>query len=232
MKPFVILLSILSLTACGGGSGGTSNSTSNPGTVTPDDPNVPGIDDELTAAEQLFGQGNGIGATPTTLLARTDDLGFEYLSFGAWGNVYDLRETDTTKMVKIYGSNTFITGQHLEFTTQQLQTMQSWTNAKDVSVADSTYTGPAIMYYMPHNPSGDVTESDYGTMQLSFGHDISNSVLNFVMHNPANSISLNSTDDVYTTGFSEDRNNVVVVYGVYENNALNLRIYHGYGTKQ
>ena len=235
MKHFVILLSILSLTACGGGSGGSS--PSNPGPVNPGNTNVPGLDDELTAAEQLFGQGNGTGATPTALLARTDNLGFDYLSFGAWGNIYNLKESDTTKLLKILVPseptyNAFISGNHLEFTTQQLETMQNWTHTKDSRVAEATYTGPAIMYYMPFNPSGAVTESDHGTMQLSFGQDIANSVLNFVMHNPSNNISLNSADDVYSTNFSEDMNNVVVVYGMWENNAHNLRVYHGYGSKQ
>ena len=261
MKKFLSLFLVIILVGCGGGSGGTSNSTSNPGTVTPDeptvipdDPNIPGIDDELTAAEQLFGQGNGTGATPTTLLTRTDALGFDYLSFGAWGNVYDIKyNEDPTPNIAYFDGQQ---GGHYSFiTNSENEYMTSWNTTANASVANRVFTGPAIMHNVTkydsridyptcqqctttfkHNP-------DYGTLQLAFGHDITNYILTFKMNNPENNLVLTLPEDAnglmyLATKFNEQRDKVYIFhrteaeredpYGYIEH----YKEYQGYGIKQ
>ena len=212
MKKILSLFMILILAGCAGGGsgGGSTNGNANQGET----PVIPGQDDpnigeELTAAEQLFGQGNGTGATPTELLPRTDNLGFEYLSFGAWGNVYDIKHNDdpTPNIAYFEGQQ----GGHYSFITNaENENMNSWNHTANASVADSVFAGPAIMHnvtkydtkidivnpcptcgytiYFKHDP-------DYGTMQLAFGHDITNYVLTFTMNNPENNLVLTYPND-------------------------------------
>lgn len=247
MKKILSLLLVIVLAGCGGGSGGTSNSTSNPGTITPDeptvipdDPNVPGIDDELTAAEQLFGQGNGTGATPTNLLLRTDDLGFNYFSFGAWGNVYDIKMHDGT--YQYYGGLTDI-GYYTFIPNSENENMNSWNKYPDASVADSVFAGPAIMtHQVTYSANGSSTTfntyPDYGTLQVSFGHDINDFVINFKMHNSENDLVLTSStisgNSVWK--FNDERDKIRVNYTQFSHELdepfWHNKIYQGYGTKQ
>lgn len=263
MKKILSLVLTLLLVACGGGS------SSNPATTNPEndqvdpiitpDPNIPDILDELSAAEQLFGQGKGTGATPTDLLAQTDNLGFDYLSFGAWGKVYDIKHNeDPTPNIAYFD------GQHGGYysfiTNTENEHMKSWNNTANASVANSVFTGPAIMHnvtayntkididnpcptcgyttYFKHNP-------DYGTLQLAFGHDISNYVVTFTMNNPENNLVLtypNGAGNGYSNiKFDDTREKVHIFYrdsvpGVGCEDPYcyiqHYKEYEGYGIKQ
>ncbi len=245
MKKILSLLLVIVLVGCGGGS-----SPSNPGPVNPGDPNVPGIDDELTAAEQLFGQGNGTDANPTELLTRLDNTNAEYVSFGAWGNVYDLIPTQAgATIVGPLGVKQY-RWYHYDFTPQQNAEMAGWTTPVDTSLANATFKGPAIMNAfdntIPEGYEPHLLPGDYGSMEVKFGMDVNSPIINFVMNNPDNNISLYGTTSAGSiVGLSNDKNNIHVQYerdipsrvyidepGYYTYEAPQHLIYKGYGTKQ
>jgi hypothetical protein len=249
MKKILALVLTLLLTACGGGGGSTgssgNSSGSNPGNTPGEDPivpdpNDPNIIEELTAAEQLFGQGNGTGATPTNALFRTDDLGFPYYSFGAWGNVYDIKMNDGT--YQYYGGLVDI-GYFTFIQNAENAGMNSWNKYPDVSVADSTFKGPAIMnHQVIYSANGGSTTfyyyPDYGSLQVSFGHDINDYIINFVMHNPENNLTLTSEtvsgNSIWKLNDERDKIRVQYSQFTHEENEpfWHTRIYQGYGIKQ
>lgn len=268
MKKYFVLISVIALAACTSGSGGSGsgnsgfNSGSNPGEdpIIPD-PNDPNIIDELTAAEQLFGQGNGTGATPTDLLAQTDNLGFDYLSFGAWGNVYDIKYVEDNITGSDIAYFNEMQGAYYSFiTNSENEHMASWNKTADASVADSVFTGPTIMHNVTkydtkidiENPCptcGYITyfkhDPDYGTLQLAFGHDISNYVVTFTMNNPENNLVLtypNGAGNGYPNiKFDDTREKVHIFYrdsmpGVGCEDPYcyiqHYKEYEGYGIKQ
>ena len=214
MRKYITLVSILSLAACGGGSGGG---------------------DGLTPAEHLFGVGIGTGQTPSHLVPREDGNGFEILSFGAWGNVYEITP------INGYGTFEYLgevqNPENLTmyaFTGQQNLQMAQWGYAKDASVSNAVFTGPAVMLgYHNINQSNHVfhvaDSSDYGTVKIKYGYDISNPPsIEFVMSNPENNLTTTSA----TINFSEDRNNVRIWTEVRDDNDWNkYKSYTGYGHK-
>lgn len=211
MKNVVLLTLILLLSACGGGSSGGGNG--------------------LSPAENLFGAGIGTGQVPTHLVPREDGAGFEILSFGAWGNVYDIKRTSENSINLNgwqYGTHTISSDEPLfDFLGQQkLNIQDNYRFAKDASVANSTFVGSAIMYTT--DPSQHLTDSDYGSMKLQFGQDIDNIRLEFVMNNPENNITVTSNDNV-NLRFTGDRQDVAVGYWTLSGNDP---IYVGYGTKK
>ena len=207
---------MLSLAACGGGSGGG---------------------DGLTPAEHLFGAGIGTGQTPTHLIPREDGAGFEILSFGAWGNVYDIKET-TASYISGGGPGAWrgvaISNIHnytlFDFSGQQKEDIRAnYRFSKDASVSNATFVGPAIVYNKDHSIGGDgfhANSSDYGTMKLQFGQDIDNWRLDFVMSDSANNATITSPDSYTNIEFTSDRKKVGVSYGNDEH------VYIGYGSKQ
>lgn len=219
MKKYLDLISVLTLAACAGGSGGGGNS--------------------LSPAEQLFGSGMGTGATPTNLISRPDGVGSEILSFGAWGNVYDLKKTSDN--VELTGWHTsYSPGVYLsvssgsevyDFTGQQKLEIAQWTYPKDASVSNATFTGPAIMYQGIPNVWHVTNGSDYGTMKLTFGYDIDSPArLEFVMSNPENNLVVDQFNFSGTANFSEDRNNVYLYYyHDTQNSYQGGNYYKGYG---
>ena len=245
MKKIIYCLFILVLGACGGNSSGNGTASSSPEinmpdepTFIPDDTDTPNIEEELTAAEILFGKGNGLGSAPTYLKAQNDNAGFSYMSFGAWGNVYDIVEKTERRGFTFpinfgYTSHEFVDGPYMDFTTQKNTELTTYTYSKDATVENSVFRGPALMYKMPHNPNtGQLLDSDYGTMELKFGKDIDLATVSFVMSNSANNISISSANDEFSQNFSEDRQHVDVQYGLYDNNNRTVTVYHGYGDKQ
>ncbi len=215
MKQYIALISALALAACGGGSGG-------------------GHGDGLTPAEHLFGAGIGTGQTPTHIIPREDGAGFEILSFGAWGNVYDIKETTNYSLglgpvdvVNIHNVALYdFLGQ------QKLDIATNYKSLKDASVANSTFVGPAIVYLKDTTaycstcfPAND---SDYGTMKLQFGQDIDNATIEFVMHNPENNLTVptETWDNNPYLRFTTDRQNVAVGYETTD------KAYIGYGSKR
>ena len=189
---------------------------------------------QLTPAEMLFGEGNGLGATPTDLINTTDNAGFAGLSFASWGNVYNLNQTNDTEFLNKTINhhvirNDALQGDHINFLSQIQQELETYTYYKDGSVANSTFKGPAIMYVLERGP-GNVLDYDHGSMKLTFGQDIDNAVLEFVMHDPANNVTINPS---FEPEFSEDRNKVDVHYKFADpGNPYNDRYYHGYGIKE
>lgn len=244
MKNLTLLIVLGLLNACsldggGGGHNYSGDNGDNPTVPTPpENPaiNNPDIDEMLKDSEKLFGKGNGLGNTPTELKEQIDNAGFSYMSFGAWGNVYDITEADKTTSWDVFcrGCMTrdriWANAGHIDFTTQQREELKTYTYSKDASVANSVFRGPALMHYLPWNSNtGEVIDWDYGTMELKFGQDIANATLSFTMSNPINN---RTVDGYFLQNFSADRNNVEVGYAEFENNAHNVRSYHGYGTKQ
>ena len=220
MKQYTLLISALALSACGGGSGG-------------------GDGNGLTPAEHLFGTGIGTGATPSHLIPREDGTGFEILSFGAWGNVYDIKETSNRITLKdswgMYDNHIWIQSRQnstiYDFTGQQNLEVEQWRYAKDASVSNATFTGPALMYQgtQSYGDTWTADASDYGTVKIQFGYDIDNPPsIEFVMSNPEN----NLTTSTATINFSEDRNDAYIWTVVREdNNFNNFKAYKGYGHK-
>ena len=215
MNKKLILLVSCFLGACGGGSGRNG-------------PN-------LTPAEHLFGAGIGTGATPSHLIPREGGNGYEILSFGAWGNVYELKKTSDTISPKanMVSINAYHNAELYDFTGQQKLQMQDWHYEKDASVSNAIFTGPAIMY-SGKGWLGDMAAeaSDYGTVKIQFGYDIADPArVEFVMSNPENSINMTSG---YTMNFSEDRNNVYIWAGYKEDPGKYespSKFYQGYGHK-
>lgn len=225
MRKLTILTSVFVLASCGGGSG------SNPAPSN--------IIDELTVAEQLFGQGNGTGAIPTNLLTSIDNLGTEYFSFGAWGKIYEIKEKSGQIVIRDYPGTYYpairisaAQNSHLyDFTGQQNAQINQWRFDKDASVADAVYTGPAIMYAGPGWGGNDplANYSDYGTVKIKFGHDISDSPsAEFIMSDPTNNINTHIND----MGFSEDRNNIYIWKIIVEDTGYHpYKIYKGFGQR-
>lgn len=212
MKQYITLIFALALSACGGGSGG-------------------GHSDGLTPAEHLFGAGIGTGQTPTHLVPREDGAGFEILSFGAWGNVYDIKENSNSTIdlrAWNYWQLTNNSGGALyDFIGQQkLHMQENYRFAKDASVANSTFVGPAIAYHTDN--SQRLLDSDYGTMKLQFGQDIDNTRLEFVMNNPANNLTVTGPENTRML-FDSNRGNVAVSYWTTTGGDP---IYVGYGSKR
>lgn len=219
MKNYLIFILAFTISACnsGGGSGGVE------------------YDDNctLSESEQLFGQGNGTGAIPTELLPHTDNAGLSYLSFGAWGNVYDLVKNNTTVKVPyetVYNTNHDL----LEFTTQQKDKMESWKYYADETVADAAFVGPAIMYHLrqPKGYSYSFFEGqDYGTVKVTYGHDISNATVSYTMHNPNNNWEYTTNSANWLFHFSDDRQNIQIdSRNRYElNGDTHTNFYQGYG---
>ena len=237
MKKILSLLLVIVLTGCGGSGGGAVHSET---------PNVPNIDDELTAAEQLFGQGNGTGAEPTELLTGLDNANNEYLSFGAWGNVYDILSTQHgTNVIGPLGEMHY-RWYHYYFTPQQTEAMAQWTDTVDNSLANATFRGPAVMNaFESDNPQGYNAQlpGDYGSVEIRFGIDVNNPIISFVMSQPENNVTLYDTSSI--VGVSSDKNNIHIhhernipsrVYidelGYYTYESPQLLIYEGYGVKQ
>ncbi len=211
MNKKLILLVSCFLGACGGGSGGKG-------------PN-------LTPAEHLFGAGIGTGATPSHLIPREDGEGYEILSFGAWGNVYDIKRTTNGVVGIDFNHKSFSNNSRIEvfdFLGQQKQDISTnYKSLKDASVEKSTFVGPAIVY-MEGGYCGSrcfsISGSDYGTMKLQFGRDIDNATIEFVMSNPDNNLVVTKNSD--DLRFTSDRQNVVVTYETAN------KAYIGYGAKQ
>jgi hypothetical protein len=211
MKNYLLLISILSLTACGGSGGGGENG--------------------LTPAENLFGAGIGTRQTPTHLVPREDGAGFEILSFGAWGNVYDIKENPNNKIdLRPWGYSqltNYSSGALYDFIGQQkLHMQENYRFAKDASVANSTFVGPAIAYHTDN--SQRLLDSDYGTMKLQFGQDIDNTRLEFVMNNPANNLTVTGPENTRML-FDSSRENVAVSYWTTRGGDP---VYVGYGSKR
>ena len=218
MKKYLFLIPILTLTACGGGSSGEHGAS-------------------LTPAEHLFGAGIGTGQIPSHLVPREDGAGFEILSFGAWGNIYDIKETSNNITYQyFYPHESFYVrsgSKVYDFMGQQNQLLNQWTYLKDGSVSNATFTGPAIMYKGTGNyASGFLADnSDYGTMKLKFGYDIDTPpTLEFVMSNPENNLTVENFNG--TPRFSEDRNDVYIWHVQKDNPDGPIdAIYRGYGHK-
>lgn len=216
MKKYFVLISVFALAACTGGSGGGGSS--------------------LTPAEQLFGGGMGTGATPTHLISRPDGIGNEILSFGAWGNVYDLRETSNRISIGGWTSpynpsyiwlNVQNGSEVYDFTTQQNQAINTWGHLADASVSNATFTGPAIMYKGVGSSDYLTNSSDYGTMKVQFGYDIGTPArIEFVMSNPENNLVTNGAS---VERFSDDMNNIYIMKVIRGENFILDRVYRGYG---
>lgn len=232
MKKYVVLASVLTLTACGGGSGGGDHG------------------ENLTPAEKLFGADFGTDQNPTNLIERQDGAGFEFLSFGAWGKVYDIKKTSTGisngdsgawSNVSIHrGIGDFTL---FDFLGQQKQDIQNnYIYMNDVYNANSTFVGPAIVYNRDYSVTPTTCSmhhgcyvsndfyagnSDYGTMKLQIGQDIDNWKLDFVMSNPDNNATIISPDaNIDKIRFTSDRQNAAVSYKTED------RWYVGYGARQ
>ena len=244
MKHFVILLSILSLTACGGGSGSGSGNTGSTTSNTPgqsayelwlaqghtgteqdfldwllaggdNQNNGNNNQNQLTPAEILFGEGNGLDAIPTGLLTQTDLIGNEYFSFASWGDVYDIDHYIAENATNI----PFFTTVHPESYSFMGTTINKFgsnlNKPADVSVADAVFTGPAVMRnhlrYWEENGSKEIDYNpDYGSVKITFGHDINNKVVEFTMHNPANNLILSNNEA--NIRFDNNRENLHVSY--------------------
>ena len=227
MKKIIYCLFILVLGACGGNSGGNETVSSTPEinmpdepTFIPDDTDTPNIEEELTDAEILFGKGNGLDAIPTGLKTQTDAIGNSYLSFASWGNVYDIKH----HVAKEASDIPFFMWLHPEnYSFMETTTSKYGSNlnkSADVSVADATFTGPAIMKtYLRYTEIPEEGRSttkniyyspDHGSMKLTFGHDKNDNVIEFIMHNPENNLVLrNSGASIF---FDDNRDNVHVFY--------------------
>ena len=85
---------------------------------------------------------------------------------------------------------------------------------------------------------GVFISNDYGTMELTFGRDINNSVLKFVMSNSENSITLTNLRDGGVgcfLCFSEDGKNIGITYSVRGSQPFpttSTKEYQGWGTRQ
>lgn len=228
MRKLVTLTVVLVLTSCGGGSGG-------------------GHGDRLTPAEHLFGPGVGTGQTPSHIVPREDGAGFEILSFGAWGNVYDIKTTtERIDSPASGGWNMFSdisNNGHIslyDFLGQKkLDVEKNYRFGANASVENATFVGPAIMYSWVYGGGmHGATGSDYGTMKMQFGEDIASARIDFVMSNPSNNITTlyNGTcgSDRPCPRFTEDRKNVAITYetpgGVYQ--GTEGKTYIGYGAKK
>ena len=197
-----------------------------------------GYGDGLTPAEHLFGPGIGTGQTPTHIVSREDGAGFEVLSFGAWGNVYDLKKTNGS-VFGGWSSGNNIKNNNIELydflAQRRLDVQQNYKSEVDASVANSTFVGAAIMYAW-HAGNGLIADgSDYGTMKLQFGEDIGSARLEFVMSNPDNNlitmVSGTEHSDGFDSKFTTDRKNVSVKYRT-SFDATYGKTYIGYGSKK
>lgn len=187
----------------------------------------------LSPSEQLFGSGMGTGATPTHLISRPDGIGNEILSFGAWGNVYEITPINGHGFFEYLGE--VQNPGHISmyaFTGQQKMQMAQWDYTEDASVSNAVFTGPAVMLeYHNVNQSNYVShvadDSDYGSVKIKFGYDISNPPsIEFVMSNPENNLTTTSA----TINFSEDRNNARIWTNVRDDTDWNkFKSYTGYG---
>lgn len=276
MKKIYCLCLLSLLCACnnGGGHGGGSEPVvpdDNAPVVTPEpdieepdilEPNVSDIEEALKDSEKLFGKGQGLGAMPTGLLTQEDLIGNSYLSFASWGDVYDIDHYIAENASDI----PFFTTTYPEsFSFMETTASKFGSNLKynaDVSVADAVFTGPALMKkHLTYVEEGGVNRReidyspDYGSMKMTFGHDIRNKVIEFTMHNPENNLILDSHADVRVY-FDESRDNARVFYSTQYSHEPEARpvttistdighmfkpttgyyyhdkIYEGYGSKQ
>lgn len=236
MRNYLILGLLVVLCGCqtsDGGSTGGKKPNVKPsislggGSLPPDN-----SDDGLTEAERLFGAGKGRGFTPTDLLTRTDESGFEYLTFGAWGKTYDLVPSVQANGLTVY-----------DFTEEQKEKVAQWTHQPvpvPVKIFDGYFKGPAVMTL--HNNSGEIIDSDYGAMyaQVNAINSSSNSKailkLAFIMSNRNFYYDPKAykADDILRqpieSGFSEDFNNLKVDVWKKESNNGDYSHYSGYGT--
>lgn len=236
MRNYLILGLLVVLCGCQTGDGGSTGGKKpnvkpsisfGGGSLPPDN-----SDDGLTEAERLFGVGKGLLYNPTDLLARTDESGFEYLTFGAWGKTYDLVSSVQSNGVKVY-----------DFTEGQKEKVAQWTHQPvpvPIKIFDGYFKGPAVM--TAHNSSGEITDSDYGTMYATV-KDINSATnskailyfqFNMSKHNAFNyDPNAYKADDILwlpiESGFSEDFNNLKVDVWKKEHNGYSH--YSGYGTK-
>lgn len=155
MQKYIISLLILMLCACNNGGGGDNYNRHHGININkPISGNDSNTNSNLTDAEKLFGQGQGISSQPTDLLSKTDDNGFEFLTFGAWGKTYDLVPTHEQTGVVSY-----------KFTDEQQQKLSTWTRKLDVwpmKFDNHDFKGPATM--LEYDNNGSVIDSDYGTI--------------------------------------------------------------------
>lgn len=214
MKQYIALISALALSVCGGGSGG-------------------GTEINLTPAEHLFGAGIVTGQTPTHLVPREEGAGFEILSFGAWGNIYDIKKTTNFTGAWRSGLQSIYPGKYVfDFSDQiKLDITTNFKFSRDASVANATFVGPAIVYISDIKDNLYITDSDYGTMKVKFGQDIANTRLEFVMNNPDNNLVTTSTYSWYPNFyFTEDRQNIAICHDTRDGTIE--KIYFSYGSKQ
>ena len=203
--------------------------------------------DKLLPAEKLFGKGIGTGQTPTHIVPREDGAGFEILSFGAWGNVYDIRQTtDNIDFPASGGWNTASSIRNnnnialYDFLGQtKLDVKENYKFIADASVTGATFIGPAVMYSWIYGGGvRNATDSDYGTMKLQFGEDIDSARLEFVMNNPSNNLITTYTgtcgSDKPCLKFTSDRENVAVTYRSPGSLSQGTegKTYVGYGSKR
>lgn len=246
MKKLFLITLILSLTACGGGSGGGSGNAGTPTpntlgqsayelwlaqghTGTEQDfldwllsggdnqNNGDNGQNELTPAEILFGEGNGLGATPTGLRTQTDQIGNQYFSFAAWGDVYDINHYVAENASDIPFFTTVYPNNYSFMPTTVNKFGSNLNKPADVSVADSTFAGPAIMKnHLTYMETDGVNRReidynpDYGSVKITFGHNPNNKVVEFTMKNPANNLILSNNEA--NIRFDEGRNNAHIYY--------------------
>lgn len=232
MQKYIISLLILMLCACNNGGGGDNYNRHHGININkPISGNDSNTNSNLTDAEKLFGQGQGLSSQPTDLLSRTDDNGFEFLTFGAWGKTYDL--------IPIYEQDGVVS---YKFTDEQQQELSTWTRKLDVWPIkfdyNNSFKGPATM--KEYDNSGNIIDSDYGTMRAEIGSVSSGNpifdVIHFQMKNHylyyIYGDTVSGDNSLYRpteASFSEDFNNIKVDVWHKENNTGGYSHYSGYG---
>jgi len=146
-----------------------------PDIPTPDVPDIP-PEDKLAELERLFGPGKGLDGIPTELVSQTDKGGFEYLTFGAWGETYDIRvRPDVNGGINWY-----------DFTDKQyVELKQRFQNADPDDDCATEYKGPAIM--MAHGDHSEIVATDYGTMLYKLAGEYGPTII-FDMYNDENDL--------------------------------------------